>query len=78
MLHEIKIKEPSTTFIFNGDFNKPTFGRTQHYKEWAKILKKFRVMCDYSITDGWINFNKTCTHALAQTRVPLPGLPKYF
>jgi hypothetical protein len=55
---------------FNNDFDKPTFQPSvRHYWEyWGKAKN---VVCHYNITNGDITFHNDCTHALANTTVPL-------
>lgn len=46
-------------FGFNGDINNPTFD------EPVKVIGAGESVCHFRITDGMIEFNDDCTHAMA-------------
>jgi|ERR1017187_10157113 hypothetical protein len=79
---------------FNGDLDRPTFkpsfkhtGKqaiTDEFGEWTGEYRRDAAgvaldgCCHYILTDGVLDFQRDCHHALAGTKVPLPDLPAHL
>lgn len=62
---------PNPTWVFNGNFEKPTFMPSMLVR-WSYGDPPVKHVCHYNITDGMIKFHTDCTHKLVGQTVPLP------
>ena len=68
MNHRMPIEGNHPRWSFNGDFEKPTFTPSIHYKTEGKTV------CHSFIADGKIQFLNDSTHALTGQTVDLPDV----
>ncbi len=76
-IHTIDLTVPgSVRWTFNGNPHKPTITpswRAQWTYSDGKCPTK---ICQWTLTDGWLQFHDDCTHRLSGQRVELPDWPK--
>lgn len=69
-------------WTFNGDWEKPTFTPSLHYRCNTSDMKDYRpdcgsTVCHSFIRDGYIDYLNDCTHSMAGQVVPLPEVTIY-
>jgi hypothetical protein len=68
------------TWKFDGNVDSPTFDPSVKIQWWDRKLQGIRnyECCHYNLIAGKLIFHEDCTHAMRNSTVPLPLLPKHL